>query len=78
MNEHMTVTRMPPASEVQALIGERIGFETSPASAEPSDLLELILAIEEAYDIEVTEDAAAALVTRGDVLELLGLPRTTH
>ena len=61
--EHLGAT---PALVVDAADLRRLG-------ADSLDLVSLTMRIEEAFEVEIPDDAAAGCTTVGDVLEVLGL-----
>lgn len=67
--------------DVIAIVAEQLGRDPSEVTASKSffedldadslDLTELIMTLEEKFDIEITEDKAEKLKTVGDVIEFI-------
>ena len=65
------------SERIRDLVAEQLGVDTSELSpdaniledlgADSLDVVEMVMAIEEAFDIEISDDAAEAMRTVGDV-----------
>jgi acyl carrier protein len=71
----------PVADRVRKIIAEHLGFEISKLADDASfvvglgadslDLLELVMAFEEAFGCQIDDDDADAIVTVGDAIRLV-------
>ena len=73
----MSESSVPVGERVQSLIAEQLGVEPGELrpdadilddlGADSLDVVELVMAIEEAFDIEIADEDAEAMRTVGDV-----------
>lgn len=68
-------------ARIQSIVGEQLGIEaesvvpeanfTKDLGADSLDVVELVMAVEEAFEIEIDDKVAGQIETVGDVLEYL-------